>query len=100
MSACDPITRRDLLLWSVAAAGASAVGGCAAQVETVEYVEVGLPLKELKALALYKDFPNRQDSCARCLRFVAPNACYAVYGPVSPAGWCRNFRPINPSPVA
>ena len=100
MSAVDPLSRRELLQWAAAAAGASAVGACTAQVETVEFVEVGLPLKEAKALALYKDYPNRQDACARCLRFVAPNGCYAVYGPVSASGWCRNFRPINPPPVA
>jgi hypothetical protein len=96
MSASDRLTRRALLRQAAATAGAigASLAGACAPVEKVEFVEVGLPLKELKSLALYKDYPNREDNCGRCLRFVSPNACYAVYGPVSSIGWCRNFKPI------
>jgi len=53
-------------------------------------------VKQTKAQALYQDFPHGRQRCEVCANFIAPNDCSVIQGPVSPRGWCRNFRPKFP----
>jgi len=48
--------------------------------------------KQTKAEAQYQDDPNGSEHCGACANFVAPDDCRIVRGPVSPDGWCKNFR--------
>jgi hypothetical protein len=47
--------------------------------------------KVSKAQARYQDHPMDVRACAACTLFVAPDACKAVRGKVSPDGWCNLF---------
>ena len=49
-------------------------------------------MKATKAQAHYRDRPNGPDECVRCTMFQRPNACSAVEGEISPAGWCEYFK--------
>ena len=49
--------------------------------------------KQTKAQAAYQDRPNGSERCSACANFVPPGDCRVIQGPVSPDGWCRNFRP-------
>ena len=44
-----------------------------------------------KAKALYQDHPQDIRACSTCTLFVAPAACKAVIGKVSPEGWCKLY---------
>jgi len=48
--------------------------------------------KQSKAEAMYQDHPNGTKHCSACANFVAPNDCKVIQGPVSPNGYCKNFR--------
>ena len=50
-------------------------------------------IKQTKAEALYRDYPNGPQRCGVCVHFRPPNDCEVIQGPVQPNGWCRNFRP-------
>jgi len=44
-----------------------------------------------KAQAQYQDSPKGIAMCATCTLFVAPRACKAVEGDISPSGWCKAY---------
>jgi hypothetical protein len=50
-------------------------------------------LKQSKAEAAYRDYPNGPQRCGACVHFRPPNDCEVIQGPVQANGWCRNFRP-------
>ena len=46
--------------------------------------------KVSKAQAKYQDKPKGDQSCAKCLNFIAASTtCKVVEGKVSPQGWCQ-----------
>jgi len=44
-----------------------------------------------KQQAQYQDSPNGIQMCTACTLFVAPHACTAVDGDISPNGWCKLY---------
>jgi hypothetical protein len=48
--------------------------------------------KLTKASARYRDRPNGNQQCAGCVHFLPPGDCEIVEGPISPEGWCRNYK--------
>ena len=58
----------------------------------------GAPMeKQTKEAAYYQDHPNGAQHCGACANFIPPNDCRVIQGPVSPDGWCRNFRARAPA---
>lgn len=47
--------------------------------------------KMKQADAKYQDKPQGADKCSGCALFVAPSACSAVDGTISPEGWCSLY---------
>src|SRR4051812_34274143 len=49
--------------------------------------------KATKAVAHYRNYPNKGQVCAGCVHYIFPITCGAVAGPISPHGWCRFYKP-------
>lgn len=45
-----------------------------------------------KAVAHYRDRPNDNQRCGKCVMFRAPDRCSKVIGEIQPTGWCRFFE--------
>jgi hypothetical protein len=100
MATNDNPSRRAVLGQAAAMAGVlgvAAIGGCAAPPAEIVFVDtLEEPYRQKKNVALYKGYPNAPfgHRCGGCIRFVPPNDCVAVQGPVSANGWCQNYRAV------
>ena len=81
MNGNQKLSRRSMLISSVALAGAA----CAGLVSTRQAFAQA---KASKAAMKYQDHPNGDRKCSGCLQFVAPNGCKVVDGDISPNGYC------------
>ena len=97
----EEISRRRLL--RSAAIGAGAIGAVLVGACEEPYPDepapgapsstAGTGRKQTKEEADYQDMPNGDAHCSLCANFVPPDGCRIIEGPVSPDGWCRNFKP-------
>ena len=51
--------------------------------------------KQTKQEAGYREHPTGPYRCGICANFISPNDCKKVQGPVTPSGWCQNFKTID-----
>lgn len=66
---------------------AALVAGCALCLPEAGLAQSG---KVSKTQAKYQDTPKGEQSCAKCLHFLAADSsCKIVEGKVSPQGWCQ-----------
>jgi hypothetical protein len=80
------ITRRHFFRQgSLALAGAVIVGGALAAGPAAAKVSQ-------KGVA-YQPSPKGSARCDKCSLWQSPDACKAVNGPISPAGWCNLYEP-------
>ena len=49
--------------------------------------------KIAKETVQYQDGPKDGLVCAKCVNWVAPNACTIVAGNINPQGWCVAYAP-------
>lgn len=80
------VSRRDFL-------NIAAVGGCAVVAAGLAEHAIAAPKKFSQQQAHYQPIPKSGQRCQNCALWQSPNACQAVEGQVSPAGWCILYQP-------
>ena len=81
MNSDQKLSRRSMLISSVALAGAACAG-------LVSSRQAFAQAKASKAALKYQDHPNGEQMCSNCLQFVPPGSCKVVEGTISPNGYC------------
>ena len=47
--------------------------------------------KMAQKAAQYRDTPNGEKTCEKCVLFIAPDGCKMVEGKINPQGWCMLY---------
>ena len=87
----DELSRRTFLRRSVGSAAVIA-GGVIGAGAGLAGVTAEAREKASKAVAHYRHYPNRRESCGGCVHYRFPFGCGIVQGPISFHGWCRFYE--------
>jgi len=71
--------------------GAATVAGAALAGTVIPIRIANAQQKASKQAMQYRDKPNGDQECDKCMQFVAPDSCKVVDGKISPKGWCVAF---------
>jgi len=82
-----PVSRRALLQGGAGTAGAAITLGATPN-------SASAVVKLSQKVAAYRDHPDGDKHCGKCVQFQPPTACKLVDGTVSPEGYCRFFVPV------